>query len=160
MDAVATATMTIRPLTIEELPLCVPYGEQFHREKHVPGDFHPEIFVKNWTLFLNSGLGAIFGLWKDEELIGGLGCYLSPDITTGELVANEFFWFVRDEDRKGSWPLRLVYAYKDWGKAHGAVRWRMVHLLMANETPSTVKLSHFYRRLGLRPIEVGFDAEL
>jgi hypothetical protein len=153
-------TMTIRPLTVDEIYLCVDYGYQFHKEKQVPGDFNAEVFMRNWTIFMNSGLGAILGLWNGDELVGGLGCYLSPDITTGQMTANEFFWFVREGERKGSWPLRLVHAYKAWGKAHGAVRFRMVHLLMPNESVATVRLAYFYRRLGMRPIEVGYEGEL
>lgn len=158
--AIAIEKMLIRPLTLDEIYLCVPYGYQFHKEKHVPGEFNPEVFMKNWESFIGSGLGCIFGLWKDYELIGGLGAFVSPDITTGQLVANEFFWFVQEGDRKGSWPLRLIHAYKAWGKEKSAVRFRMVHLLEHNETPSTVRLAHFYRRLGMRPIEVGYDGLL
>lgn len=157
---VRTATMLIRPLAIEEIYLCVESGYAFHAEKAVPGSFNPDIFTQNWTKFMNSGLGTIFGLWKGYDLVGGLGAYLSPDITTGELIANEFFWFVREGERKGSWPLRLVMEYKAWAIASGATRWRMVHLLMPNESPSNVRLAHFYRRLGLRPLEVGYDGLL
>lgn len=155
-----TSVMTIRPLMLDEIYLCVPFGYLFHDEKKVPGTFNPEVFMKNWTLFINSGNGTIFGLWKGDELIGGLGGYIFPDITTGESVANEFFWFVQKEDRKGSWPLRLRETYKSWAKERGAIRHRLVHLLEPNETPSTVRLAHVYRRWGMTPIEVVFDGLL
>lgn len=160
ISAIATDKMLIRPLDVDEIYLCVPFGYLFHEEKSVPGAFNPDVFMKNWTLFISSGNGVIFGLWKDETLIGGLGGYIFPDITTGESVANEFFWFVQKEDRRGSWPLRLRHEYQTWAKSLGAVRYRMVHLLEPNETPSTVRLAHVYRRLGMNPIEVVYDGLL
>lgn len=158
--AVKTPTLLIRPLYIEEIYLCVPYGYQFHKEKQVPGEFNPEVFMKNWEQFILSGIGCIVGLWKDGVLIGGLGGVVMPDITTGQIVANEFFWFVQEGDRKGSWPIRLANAYFIWAKEKGAVRRRMVHILMPNENPSTVRLAHVYRKWNMRPIEVVYDGEL
>ena len=155
-----TEKMLIRPLTLDEISLCLPFGYLFHAEKSIPGAFNPDVFTKNWHQFIGSGMGVIFGLWKDEVLIGGIGGFVFPDITSGELVANEFFWFVQKADRRGSWPLRLRSAYKAWAKAMGAIRYRMVHILEPNETPSTVRLAHVYRRDGMRAIEVVYDGLL
>ncbi len=150
--------MEIRELTLEELPLCKPFGIAFHKEKDVPGEYSHETFMKNWTMFLTSKLGTIFGLWRDKELVGGLGCMTVPDITTGELIAYEFFWYVDPSERHGTWSIRLVKRFKQWAKERGAIRYRMVHMLMKDETPSTVKLARVYESLGLRPVEVAYDA--
>lgn len=152
--------LQIRPLTVDELPLCAPFGVAFMTEKQVPGTFSLEIFTKNWTMFLTQYPAIILGLWRGDRLIGGLGGMISPDLNTGEQIAIEFFWYVDADARHGTWPLRLLTRFRHWGAEHGAARLRMIHLLDLNESPSTVKLARVYAKLGLRPIEVGYDAPI
>jgi hypothetical protein len=147
-------------MTVKELPLCLPFGEAFMQEKHIPGVFNPDVFLKNWTTFLTSYPAAIFGLWKDEQLIGGIGGMIHPDLNTGQRIAVEFFWYVGHEHRHTIGSIKLVRRWKRWAKENGAVRWRMIHLLDVDETASSVKLASFYEKQGLRPIEVGFDGPL
>jgi len=161
IDAPATTTFAIRPLTIEELPLCVPFGQAFIEEKQVPGTFSPETFIKNWTLFLSAYPSTIFGLWQDKQLVGGIGGMIHPDLNTGVLCAIEFFWYVTPAYRKTLWAARLPLTFRKWAKRHGAERFRMVHLLEPGEDPAAVKLAEFYTRtLKLRPVEVCFDGPI
>ena len=155
-----STTLSISHLLIADLPLCEPFGIAFHTEKCIPGEFHVETFVRNWTQFMESGIGTILGLWRGETLIGGLGGIVVADLTSGEMTVNELFWYVQPDARHGTWPIRLIKELKIWGSAHGATRLRMVHILMPNESASTVKLAHVYRQLGLRPIEVAYDGEI
>ena len=161
MNAVATKSLAIRPLTLDELPLCVPFGKAFVREKHVPGEFSPETFIKNWTMFLSAYPAVIFGLWEDMALVGGIGGMIFPDLNTGTPCAIEFFWYVDPAHRNTLGAARLPLTFKKWGKRHGAERFRMIHLLDEGEDPSTVKLSKFYTKtLKLRPMEVCFDGPI
>lgn len=160
MTAVLTPAQTIRALTVKELPLCLPFGEAFIDEKHLPGPFNADVFLRNWTTFLTSYPSVIFGLWKDEELIGGLGGMIFPDLNTGQSIGIEFFWYVGKEYRGSIGSARLVLRFKKWAKERGAVRWRMIHLLDPDETASSVKLAGFYEGVGLKPIEVGYDGLL
>lgn len=152
--------MEIRPLALEDLLLCESFGHAFHAEKAIPGAFSLEVFLKNWSTFLGSGIGTIFGLWNGMNLVGGIGGIVVADLTTGELVVNELFWYVDPAFRKGSWPIRLLHEFRRWGREKGAVRLRMVHILMPNESASTVRLAHVYRNMGLRPIEVAYDGPI
>lgn len=157
---IATAAYVVRPVRVEELTHCLPFGVAFMREKQVPGTFSQETFLKAWTAFLSSGQGVLYGLWNGDELVGGLGGFVYPDLNTGEPCAIEAFWYVRKEDRGTTWPVRLVHAFRKWGKKHGATRFRMIHLLMDGEDPSTVKLAGYYTTIGLRPIEVVYDGAI
>lgn len=154
------AMKVIRPLQIEELPLCAPFGKAFHLEKGIHGDFAIDVFVKNWTVFLQSYPAIIYGLWDGDRLVGGLGGMVTPDLTTGTLSAVEFFWYVDPAYRTGTWPFRLVKAFRKWGKHQGATRLRMVHMLLEGEDPSQVRLAHVYQQLGLRAIEVNYDGPI
>ena len=155
-----TGSLTIAHLLVADLPLCESFGRAFHSEKEIPGEFDPGTFERNWTQFIESGIGTILGLWRDEVLIGGIGGIVVADLTSGEMTVNELFWYVQPDARHGTWPLRLIKELRSWGKSHGATRLRMVHILMPNESASTVKLAHVYRQLGLRPIEVAYDGEI
>lgn len=152
--------VAIRRLTVEEIPLCEPFGRAFIAEKHVPGTFSLETFTRNWEFFLTRYPAVLLGLWSGERLIGGIGGMIAPDLNTGDRIAQEFFWYVTPEARHGTWPLRLLKQFREWGKEQGATRFRMVHLLGPDESPSTVKLARVYAKLGMRPIEVSYDAPM
>lgn len=161
LETATKSALAIRPLTVEELPLCVRFGQAFMTEKQVPGEFSPEAFLKNWTLFLSAYPAVIFGLWDDKELIGGIGGMIFPDLNTGTPCAIEFFWYVDPAHRNTLGAARLPLTYKKWAKEHGAKRFRMVHLLEEGEDPKAVKLDRFYQKtMKLRPIEVCFDGAI
>ena len=143
----------IRPLTLDELPLCEPFACAFHEELALPGVFSMASFLQNWTFFLTTPgyESVIFGLFADKQLIGGLGALMAPDLNTGDLEANEFFWFVAKEYRQGAGALRLVKAFEDWGDAHDARGFRMVHLLSGLNAERFPKI---YEHMKYRPIEV------
>lgn len=145
---------------LEDLLLCEDFGIAFHAEKAVPGVFSLQVFLKTWSTLLTAGIGTILGLWNGTTLVGGIGGIISADLTTGELAVSELFWYVDPAHRKGSWPIRLIHELRQWGAQHGATRLRMVHMLLPNESASTVRLAHVYRHLGLRPIEVAYDGPI
>ena len=149
-----TTTQTVRPLTVEELPLCVEAAQAFHDEMGLDGTFAPEGFLKHWAFFLTSCPAVIFGLWKDDGLVGGFGAMLAPDINTSRLVANEFFWYVNQEHRGGTGALRLLKAFEAWGTEKEATVFRLVHLLGPEETTQEAKLSSLYTKLGYHPVEL------
>lgn len=154
-------TLTIRPLTIEELPLCLPFGPAFMQEYDLPGVFKPDVFLKNWRYFLQSLPSIMYGLWEETHLTGGIGGIIHPDLNTGDLHAVECFWYVDPSYRKTFLAGRLPLTFKKWGKRNGAVRWKMIHLLQEDEDPSTVKLAGFYERAcKLKANEVVFDGAL
>lgn len=154
-------SLHIHSITPEELPDCIPFGVAFHQEMQLPGRFVPLVFLRNWERFLAEGHGTILGLYDEhEKLVGGLGVLLGPDLNDGRLVATETFWFVDAQYRQGRAPLRLLAAYRQWAQEHGAVEWRLVHLLTGPDSTRTEKLGHLYHRLGLRPIETGWAQAL
>lgn len=150
----------IRALGLNELPLCLPFGEAFTVEKQLPDKFDPDVFLKTWTGYLTQYPAVIFGLWDGARLVGGIGGMVFPDSNTGVKAAIEFFWYVDPVYRNTLGAARLPLRFKAWGKQHDAKRLRMIHLLMPGETPSTVKLAGFYGSLGMRPIEVAFDGPI
>lgn len=161
VETLVRPALSIRPLTIQELPLCVPFGPAFMKEYDLPGVFNPDVFLKNWAYFLQSLTAVLYGLWDDERLIGGIGGIVHPDLNTGDLHAVECFWYVGPIYRNTFMAGRLPLTFKKWGKHQGAVRWKMIHLLAEDEDPSTVKLAGFYERAcKLKANEVVFDGPI
>ncbi len=160
-DVLLRTGLTIRPLTIEELPLCEPYGRAFHAEKDVPGEFSIETFVKNWTEFLSRYNGIMLGLWDGETLVGGLGGIVCPDLTTGIMTANEFFLFVDETHRGGTNWIKLVNQFREFGRSKGAQRLRLARMVPKGEDPLGSRLDRAYRRIWkVRPVEVGYDGPI
>ena len=157
--------MYIRPLTIDELDLCYPFGEQFHQEKVLPSPFSAADFLANWEHFYRTGIGVIFGLYEeanhvnDDLLIGGIGGILAKDLTSGKLTMNELFWYVQKDKRHSTnrWPLHLVHHLRAWGRLRHATDFRMTHMLLKGEDPYAESLHAIYTRLlKLVPVEVNF----
>lgn len=144
----------IRPLRIDDLPAAAALGRFFYEEGALPGVLVPEVFIATWTHMLSSGNGVIFGKFAGDELVGFLGGVIYNDPNDGELVASEFFWFIRKEYRGGG--IALLDAFEEWAKGMGAKRIVMVHL--TNLMPES--LGAFYRRRGYSPIEVHYMMEV
>lgn len=149
--------MMIRPLTLDELPCCLEGGKAFHTEKHLPGRFDEAHWLRVWTAFLATTEAVIFGLWSTEgQIQGALGAMIVPDLSDGRRAAMEMFWYVHDGARKGWGAWKLLDAFERWGAEHDVVEWRLTHLLLPGESPSTVRLAPLYERRGYRPLEVSF----
>ena len=152
--------MYIRELYVDELDLCEPFGKAFHAEKIIPDEFSLTEFISNWENFYRQGIGVIFGLFDEEDvLIGGIGGILAKDLTSGTLAMNELFWYVQKDKRHstGRWPLRLVQRLAVWGSLRRAKQLRMVHLLTKGENYKDQQIAEIYTKiLHLKPIEVAF----
>jgi len=151
LTPIAYMPITIRPLTVDELPLCVAGAEGFHREFDLPGTVIPAVFVANWTTFFTTCRSTIFSAWRGDDLIGGLGAIVSPDFHDGRLVATEMFWYVRPEARGGMAAVRLLKRFIEWGDTY-AEETRLVHMLGGHDE----SLDRLYRKLGYRPLEVAY----
>jgi hypothetical protein len=152
----AEATITIRKLTVDELPRCESFARAFYVEKQIPGAFTMDRFLATWTHFLTSAESALFGLWVEGELVGGLGALITPDLYDGRMTATELFWYVTPEARNGLHAWKLVEAFEAWGEAHYVDEYRLTHILLPGEDPSTVRLAPLYKRKKYRAIEVNY----
>lgn len=143
----------IQQLSIHELHLCVPFGEAFHREMKIPGAFIGQKFVDSWIGILSTVPSTILLLRHQNEVIGGLGGAITPDLNDGRLCAQELFWFVDPAHRGGSGSVRLVRAFEEWAQSKGAVEVRMVRLLTAGDSE---RLDAFYTARGYGRLEIHY----
>ena len=149
-------TLVTRPLTIDELPLCVSFGYQFFEEFQLRGVFNPEHFLKTWEGFFWSVPSTVIGLYRNEELIGGMGAIVSPDMFTGDQVATELFWYIGHAHRTGTGALRILRAYEEWGRRLDVHELRISHFKMRNDE----QLQRLYEHRGYVLLEQGYQKRL
>lgn len=144
----------IRELPISELFRLAPAAKEFYAASRFLGVFHLARFEQIWTSLIEGGNGVIFADEREGEIVGTIGGIVHRDIYGEGTIAEEFFWFVREEFR-GSGIL-LYREFERWAKGKGAAQIQMVHLL--DVMPH--KVGDFYIRCGYVPVETRYTKEL
>ncbi len=145
----------IRELSILELEAAAKLGLEFWAEGALPGKLVPKVWIKNWTAFIRSEIGKIWGLYGAEgKLLGCLGALFTEDINDGELVATESFWFVTGEQRGQG--IKLLLSFLTYARQRGVSRVIMMHLFNKNAE----QVAKLYTRIGFKPVETHFVMSL
>lgn len=100
----------------------------------------PEYAAESHWKLVESGIGRIFMLESDCQLIGGLGAIKFPDLNNGEMTAVECFWLV-DPDHRGS-GLKLLDAYEKWYE-EDCSKGALIHLI--DSFPDALEKVYFRR---------------
>jgi hypothetical protein len=145
----------IKPMCRFSLRKLAPGAQEFYASSKVLRKFDIEKFVNFWRAIMESEQGIIFVAMEDQDIIGAIAGMAYPEPYSGELVVQEFFWFVRPGHR-GSAGLRLYNALEYWARQKEAKALRMVHLM--DSMPE--KLSRIYKRLGYEPLEMQYTKDL
>lgn len=146
--------MTIRKAETADLGRLDQCAREFYSSSKFLRGFDLERFTAFWMGLIQSGTGVVFLLIDGNEVAGTIGGVIYPEPYSGELVATEFFWFVRPELRGGG--VKLYRAFEAWARDRGASQLRMVHLL--DSMPE--KLERAYTHLGFEPAEIHYTKEL
>lgn len=131
-------------------------GEEFWQEGKLPGFFSKEAWVDWWIVATGNDSVLMLGLKKDEKFVGGLGAALFTCPSTGDLVAQELFWFVHPAARGSLSSMRLVKQFEKWAISKGAHRIIMVHL----PTDDGHRIAELYKMWHYRYLETVFVKEL
>ena len=143
-----------RTLTVDEIPLLVPLGQEFFAASGLPGTFNPEHFVRTWSTLFEHNLGLVQGVWRDGQLLGAAGFILTADINTGAPNASESFFYVRPQFRGVGH--RLFIETEKTLTARGAATIFMVNLTNSSADGH----ARYYQRMGYRPLENVFIKEV
>lgn len=137
-----------------DLPLLSELGQEFYEDYNLPGDFIPEVFVKNWSGIIESGTGQIFIAKDNGRMVGGLGCIGYHCFNDGGVIAFEMFWFISQAYR-GSLGLRLFKEFEKWADSVKAKK-----IICAGLLPNIGKIHKFYTRKGFTAAEVHYIKEI
>ena len=144
----ARATYTFRHFDPADLPALSEMGFKFFEQAKLPGNFNPRTFATFWSDTLGGGVGIVLIMEHD----GGL---IYPDPCTGNLNAQEMFWWV-NEDHRGSASSKLIDMFESVAKGRGAVCIQMIAMYGMNHRA----LQRYYGARGYRPLEFAFVKEV
>lgn len=137
----------IRDIACDEVPLLLDGARSFFAEGKLMGELNPVSFVAGWRQLLAGGTGLLLGVFEGRQLLGAIGGIVYPDFPTGDLVAQEAFWFMLPETRGRG--IRLLRAYEMRCALRGAKRLMMIHLAGLNDEA----MGKLYQRMGYSLIE-------
>jgi GNAT superfamily N-acetyltransferase len=144
----------IREIGIDELDRLEEAAREFYAASRFLGGFRLERFRQLWTALFNTGAAVIFAEDQDGEIAGVIGGIIHRETYGEALVAEEFFWFVREAQRGAG--IRLYRRFEGWARERGAASIQMVHLF--DSMPE--KVARFYLRSGFEPIEMRYAKSL
>ena len=147
--------MEIKPICRFKLRSLAEGAREFYASSRFLRQFDINKFVDFWRPIIANESGVIFIAEDDGEIIGAIGGMAYPEPYSGELVVQEFFWFVRPAHR-GTAGIRLYKAFEQWLRDKQAAAIRMVHLM--DSMPE--KLGRVYRQLGYTPVETMYTKDL
>jgi GNAT superfamily N-acetyltransferase len=146
--------ISIAKALISDLDKISELGPEFYKEGNMPTKYLPEVFKETWSKLIESKMGVIFVMQSNEENIGILGGVKYPDPNSNEIMASEFFWFVRKGYRGHG--LKLLKEFEAWAKEQGATKVIMMHLA----TLMPEKIKKLYTRMGYEEIETHYLKEV
>lgn len=145
----------IRRLCRFNLRALAPLAKEFYASSQFLRRFDLERFTALWKNAMEMEAGTILVAMDGEDIIGAIAGMVYPEAYSGDLIAQEFFWFVHP-DHRGLAGIRLYKAFEDWAKQKGCAEIRMGHL--ADLMPE--KVSHTYQRLGFVEVERNYAKRL
>ena len=146
--------MNIRRATVADLPAVVALCRNFPLEGKLPMPLVPEVWLANWQMFLDKGIGVVIVSETEGTITGAIGGFIHPDINSGEKTLSEAFWYVDPASRGHG--LRLLAAFEESAQKLACKRILMIHLLTINAGP----LERIYSRRGYTAIETHYVKEL
>lgn len=145
---------SIREAEPEEAFIVASYMKKFEAEtSHIKVD--PVHAGKVYEKMIRNGSGHMFILEDDnDEMVGGLGCVVGPDLHFPRTVAVETYWYVEPEHR-GCGKMLLDF-FEDWAKNNNCDAVAMIHL--SDSMPDS--LEQLYLRRGYQLVEKHFVKEV
>ena len=144
----------IRTIDTDELEKVEDAAHEFYAASKFLGTFRLDRFIEIWAQLLASGAGVIFADDLDGEIMGVIGGVIHREIYGEALIAEEFFWFVREGARGAG--VALYRRFERWARERGAREIQMVHLF--DSMPA--KVARFYLRSGFEPVEMRYRKAL
>ncbi|CNG65667.1 GNAT family N-acetyltransferase [Yersinia intermedia] len=136
----------IRPATIDDIPALVALGARMHREsRYVTFSFDEDKCTTLATNLINAEFGVVLAVEEGDQLIGWVAGGIGEQYFSHERMAFEYGVFIDTAHRGGTAGYRLVKAFIDWAKSHGAAVINMGITTGVHEE----RTGELYQRLGL-----------
>lgn len=91
----------------DAVPILRAFGADCGLDK-VWGELNEECFLDIWGRALEGGMGYLVLLEDAGKVVGAMGVLVGPMSFWDKLSANEVFWYVLPEHRRGTAPIRML----------------------------------------------------
>ena len=142
----------IREAVAADIPRLVEMGRRFIRESSYRGriGINPNALRQLMGKMVGLPSGVVFVSENDGKAIGMVGVHVYDHPMSGELFANELFWWVEPEER--GCGMKLKKRAEAWARAMGAVRIQM--------TAPNDRIAQVYRASGYYKLEELYQRDL
>jgi len=134
----------VRPAVVDDLPELMRMGKEFYKKSGYDdlGAFDPESLEKTYRhLISSSSLLITQG--------GMIGWVVFPVFVTGNMVAQELFWWVDPERRSNGTGKALLEAAEEQARSQGAT----AMMMLALDDLDGDAIAAVYGKMGYRPRE-------
>lgn len=131
-------------------------GQQFVAEANLGLDFNVWIFQKKFGPALEMGVGKLWVIRDQENIVGALGGIATDYFFSPQVAVIEAFWFVEEGHRGGLESIRLLSHFEKWAELIKAVA---VHLAYM-EGIHPEKMRNFLERNGYEKLETIYRRKL
>ncbi|MGI0034283.1 MAG: GNAT family N-acetyltransferase [Nitrososphaera sp.] len=142
--------MRLSPATLADIPALLPIGEQFWRTTgmiHAGLNLDLDSLTATLTTMMHEPNQVLFVVKADGVIVGVVGGFITPaPFNNKQSIAQESFWYVLPEHRRGGVGQALYDTFEAWAKAKGATA-----LVMA--TIGNKKLHEYYLAHGFHALE-------
>lgn len=134
--------MNVRKLMPWEVADVAPLAQAFHDEQmQGQSTFSPEAL----SVFLVNTDSCVFGVFKDNQLVGALIGFVAPHPMAHGTMAQEILWYVKPEHRGSVESMVLFSKFEAWAKTRGA---KAVAMFTSPSTPDGHAIETAYKAHG------------
>ncbi|MDA5520839.1 GNAT family N-acetyltransferase [Yersinia kristensenii] len=136
----------IRPATMDDIPALVALGARMHREsRYASFPFDEDKCSVLAANLINAEFGVVLVVEECSQIVGWVAGGVGEQYFSHERMAFEYGVFIDTAYRGGTAGYRLVKAFIEWAKNHGAVVINMGITTGVHEE----RTGELYQRLGL-----------
>jgi len=138
---------------------CIPVLEAFGRDCGLEdrwGSLDEPSFLKTWGDILDVNSAFLVLLEDGLEVVGAMGVVVAPTTFWDMKSANEVFWYVMPEHRRGTSPIRMLKVAEAEAKRRGCSIVNAGHKVFWNAE----KMERLYKAFGYRPHDLIYVKEI
>ncbi|MDA5498007.1 GNAT family N-acetyltransferase [Yersinia aleksiciae] len=136
----------IRPATMDDIPALVALGARMHCEsRYVTFPYDEDKCAALAVSLINAEFGVVLVAEESGQIVGWVAGGIGEQYFSYERMAFEYGVFIDAEHRGGTAGYRLVKAFIEWAKNHGA---RVINMGVTTGVHEE-RTGELYQRLGL-----------
>ena len=117
-------------------------------------DMDIQTFIKSFQELIIDKNSILLGAWKNINLTGIMGVTIFSSPIGKDLMANEHFWYVLPEHRKGIIGIKLLKKAMDWAKSKGCTHFIGNASMLASDLHDNI--CSIYERIGMKKFETTY----